>query len=508
MSTMSKIVVIGGGTAGWLSAIYAKKYYPHESVRVIASSEIGILGAGEGSTPHFIDFLKEVDIEPADIVKHARGTFKNGIKFTNWRGDGQAYYRGLLNSQRLDLDTSGFSDKDIEIMQLEKLAQDQSFDDILGMRLISDQHQVKYRQDTLEQVGPISMHFDASLLAKFLQGVAVSRGIELIDDEVIDVETDSDDYITGFGLKSGCNVPADFVIDCSGFRRLLIGQHYQSPWCDYHDSLPVNRAIPFFLQNDSHILPPYTESIAMRAGWIWRIPVQGRYGCGYVFDRQFATDEEAKREVTELLGFEPEFPRVFDFQAGCFENVCVKNCVAVGLSAGFIEPLEATSIWVTMTALRMLKDRITRIQANDAVIIQEYNHIMKSMNEDILNFLHFHYLTDRSDSEFWRSFRERTRRPDLIKDIEDMGRRVIPSVAEFEYINQVLSGRLTFVHNDAYNSIHYLPIAAGSGFFDPKIAQMQLDGRQSRLGELMRAQQGISATLMDHWDYLEHLKSH
>lgn len=332
-----KYIILGGGTAGWLTSLYLNKHFPDDEVTVVASSEIGILGAGEGTTPAFMEYLDEVGITEAELVSNCKATLKTGIKFTNWNGDDEHYFHNFWDN--------------------------------------------KY-----------ALHFDASLLAKYLQDVAVSRCIKLIDDEVIKVLLD-DGNITTLVTPSG-PVTGDFFFDCSGFKRLLIGEIYKSEWEEY--GMPCKRAIPFFLPNDNTNLPDYTESVAMKYGWIWKIPVQGRYGCGYVFDSNMTTDEEATQEIKDYLGHDFISPKTFNFNAGAYKQVWINNCMAVGLSSGFIEPLEATSIWIQILALRLFVQN----RDNPAKV----NNDVKELNEDILSFLYFHYLSQRKDTKFWSDF--------------------------------------------------------------------------------------------------------
>ena len=350
---MFKYVIVGGGTAGWLTALFVKEKFPYSDVTVIASSEIGILGAGEGTSPPFINFLAKIKINPDEIISNCLGTVKTSIKFTNWCGDTKHYYHNFLSDTRQ---------------------------------------------------GDSALHFDANLLAKYLQTVGIERGIKLVDNEVTDVCANSNNNITSLILKDKTSIDLDFVFDCSGFRRLIIGKHYNAKWASYKKILPVDRAMPFFLQNDNTNLPVYTEAIALRHGWMWKIPVQGRYGCGYVFDSSRATDSEIKEEIEEYLGHEIISPRMFSFDAGCFEDTWINNCVAIGLSSGFSEPLEATSIWVQITSLTFLLKNINGIISIDTGAKRRYNDAVKTMNSEIAKFLHFHYLTNRRDSDFWRSF--------------------------------------------------------------------------------------------------------
>jgi tryptophan halogenase len=345
-----KYVIVGGGTAGWLTALYINKHFPNDQITVIASSEIGILGAGEGTTPPFIDFLKEVDISEKDLYNNCKATIKTGIKFTNWNGNDDEYFHNF-------------------------------------------------------STGLNALHFDASLLAKYFQTVALSRGVKLIDSEVIEPEFKENKDISALILKSGERIELDFLFDCTGFKRMFIGGYYKSNWIEY--PMPCKRAVPFFLPNDGQNLPTYTESVAMKYGWIWKIPVQGRYGCGYVFDCTKTTDEEAKQEIRDYLGHDFVSPKTFNFGAGSYEKVWINNCLGVGLSSGFIEPLEATSIWIQILTLN------TFVQCGGNK--DKLNHDMKEMNEDVLSFLYYHYMTKRTDSKFWLDFQKDNVMPEKLK---------------------------------------------------------------------------------------------
>ena len=405
-----KYVVVGGGTAGWLTALYVKKFIPYSEVTVIASSEIGVLGAGEGTTPHFVKFLKKIDIDINEIFINAKGTVKQGIKFVNWNGNGESFFHSFFT--------------DVEIP---------------------------------------AVHFDANLLAKYLESVAVSRGITLIDDIVENVIADDKQYIKGFELKSGTTIKANFVFDCSGLKRLIIGKFYKSNWISYSDRLPAKKAMPFFMPNDNIDLPKHTEAIAMKHGWIWKIPVQGRYGCGYVFDSNFASEDDILLEIKEHVGYEVEVPRTFNFDAGCYEKIWINNCIAIGLSAGFTEPLEATSIWIFLAILESLEHKMAGIIAKDKRSIRDFNSMARNLNEEISIFLHFHYLTKRTDSEFWKTFRDKNTTPKFISALKDFKRL---TKRDLDYLNLAFAVENTQQRIEHFTLESWEIVANGLGFYE------------------------------------------
>jgi tryptophan halogenase len=455
--------IVGGGTAGWITALYVKRYYPASKVTVIASSEIGILGAGEGTTPHFITFLKEVNIDLAGVIKAAKGTIKSGIKFTNWNGDGTHYYHPF-SQQYVDHTQLGTFWSSTSLFDLEQLAQGKNLNELILTAKATEDLLVPFRIDTTRQEGikaltDAALHFDANLLAEHLKEVAISRGINHIDDTVTGFQVNEHNDITQVVLENQSDQPCDFIFDCSGFRRLIIGKFYNSKWTSYSNSLPVDKAIPFFIPNDIESIPAITEAIALKNGWMWKIPVQGRYGCGYVFDSDFITPEQAKQELDNILGFEVESPRTFSFDPGAYETTWINNCLALGLSAGFVEPLEATSIWVTINSLRYWLQQITAITENDSRARDRYNDKIKGINDAVLEFIHFHYLTKRNDSKFWRTFRDRNQSTPNIKRFEEEVTHTIPGHEFFRSFHDYFPAQ----------AWHY--VASGIGSYSPEIAQ-------------------------------------
>ena len=408
-----KFAVVGGGTAGWLTALFLQNKFPHNNITLIESSEIGILGAGEGTTPHFVTLLEQIGINIKEVIKETKATIKNGVKFTNWHGDGSYYYHPL--------DQGNFNlDKYDEKFKFKYYSENKTLNDLTLANQCGIENKVLFtfnnNNEFCRESKP-ALHFDARLMAEFLKKVGLQRGVNLIDSKVVKINEDHKGNICSLLLENNNLVDCTFVFDCTGFRREIIGKYFNSEWLDYQDSLPCDTALPFFLKNETSEIPPYTEAIAMKNGWVWKIPVQGRFGCGYVFDSSYISEDEAKKEIQSLFGNDIEFPRCFKFKAGYFNESWKKNVVAIGLSSGFIEPLEATSIWVSIHSLSTLFEKCfpSILDTNNEEYRRYYNDSIRYFNGQIKDFLQIHYFTSRSDSLFWKEFRQKNKISDNIE---------------------------------------------------------------------------------------------
>lgn len=469
-----KFVVVGGGTAGWLTALYMRQYYPLASITLIESPEIGILGAGEGTTPHFIRALDELNIPVTDIIKHAKGTFKNGIKFTGWNTgkNSDFYYHSFANTKDLDY-TANTSVNwcTTPLAIFEQLSKKETLNEIDFSALVSERNAVKFIHSSelhnknynslyhFKNLGDFSLHFDANLLASYLKKVGAARNIDILQATVKKVITDKREFITGLKLQGGMNVDCNFVFDCTGFSRMLIGNYFKSEWKSYKEHLPVNRALPFFIPiEDNAPIPPYTEAIAMKYGWSWKIPVQGRFGCGYVFDSNQISDEQAKEEIDRLTGIDTEIPRSFSFEAGTYKKQWIKNCVAIGLSSGFIEPLEATSIWMSIVSIRSVLTYMKGITERSEAHIEAFNTETNNAVNDVLTFVYFHYLTNKVDTPFWRDFAKNNKQPDFIQALIKQNKDVVHVTADARFAPQ------------AFTPHSWLQVGTGTRFFNQEEA--------------------------------------
>lgn len=453
------VAIVGGGTAGWFTALILKNYYRHLDIVLIESEEIGILGAGEGTTPHFNDLLADANLSLDQIIKYADGTLKNGIKFENWNGDNKSYFHSFTpNGELNQIDNYNIlcahlskSDDLFDINFLEKLTAKYKIPFIYGKKLTVPESNLT---DHFEINGNFGLHFNARKLAKFFSQVGLARGIRRIEGRVTEFINDEQGYVEYIKIDTQEDLlNVGFVFDCSGFARLCLGKHYKTEWESYEKYLPMNTAIPFFIAHDNNTTPQ-TISRAMSAGWCWQIPVRDRYGCGYVFDNNFITEDQALAEAESYFQQKLEVPKTFRFKAGAYKKTLVKNCLAIGLSQGFVEPLEATSIWMAY------KNLIGFININginsykSETFAKKYNDSFSERNISIRDFLYLHYLTKRNDSEFWQTFKER--------------HEMIPSVQEDIDLINSFSNVDMLLNNKLFQSYSWVQVCSGLGLLNTK----------------------------------------
>jgi len=464
----TNIVVAGGGTAGWMTAIWVKNFYPEVKVTVIENSEIGTLGAGEGSTIQFFEYLNEVGIPFNELFKFANGTIKSGIKFTGWNELGESFMHSFAGIDDVNWNTQfSYNASKVPLIALEEISQGNNLDGFDISAQTANRNAVRFlpvpilKQKTdnplthFGKIGENAAHFDSILLGGYFKKFACNkRYVNSVDGEIKDILTDKDGYVSSVNLTDGSNLPVDFIFDCTGFNRKIIGDFYKTKFKSYKKSLPVNRAISFNVPIDfeKDDLPPYTEAVAMKYGWMWKIPLQNRMGCGYVFDSNYLTDEQAKKEIDEVTGRDNRIARTFSFEAGVYEKPWVKNCIAIGLAQGFVEPLEATSIWTIIDSLKLFNGFIHGATYRDENAINFYNDSINSTHEKIASFIYFHYITNRTDTPFWKNFVKNNKTPDIVKQLLEN--------RDVSFLNYFVSKNM---HNFAVPS--WLQVGAGKKFF-------------------------------------------
>lgn len=403
IESIGHFVIVGGGTAGWMFAAALARVVGTETCRVtlIESDKIGTVGVGEATIPPILEFNRMLGIDPDDMLRATNGTFKLGIEFSNWGNIGDVYMhpfggfgRSINNvnfwhywKKAFDLDRS----PDLAEYSLNASAAWQN----------KFCRSTSLRGSPLERV-PHAYHFDASLYANYLREYSTGKGVKCIEGVVENVKQDSQSgFITGMALQDGRVIDGDFFIDCTGFRGLLIEECLQTGYEEWSHYLPCNRAlaVPSEVLRPLH---PYTKAIAHPFGWQWRIPLQHRTGNGLVYCNDFVSDEEAARTLKEnLVTRALSEPRKLRFVTGKRKRTWNKNCLAVGLSSGFMEPLESTSIHLIQSTIFKFFSLFPRRDGFRA----EMNYFNDSMDKEmrsIRDFLILHYkATERDDSEFW-----------------------------------------------------------------------------------------------------------
>ena len=494
-----KIVIVGGGTAGWLSALYLNRLLPNSEITLIESEDIGILGAGEGSVPIFPQFLSSLGINESDFIKNTNATFKVGIHFENWKSDGSSYFHPFQLGNFTFLDTTnltdsgnpmelGLPDIGVDYPLINFLANGNDLNENIVSHKLAYTNKSPYivEDGRLKMLNQYSYHFDASLLAKYLKDLAKSRGVQRIVGNVSKINKDKIGNITSITAE-GITFKSDFVFDCSGFNKLLIGKEYNSNWVSYKDKLKVDRAIPFFLEQDSDAIKPYTEAIAMDYGWMWKIPLQNRYGCGYIFDSNYINWEQAKEEVERFVGNPIKINRQIEFDAGRFERVWINNCISVGLSSGFTEPLEATAIWTIIEQLT----HITKpaLESNTQSIRDEYNDYIGRFNDSISDFLHFHYLTNKTNTPFWKDYQSTTKVSDRTTKKLEMWKARFPNDFDLKGGNMEVFSTTSWIYVGVGVSESIIPIDVikkeNSSYGLDKLIKMWVSGYTENFKKVM-----------------------
>jgi tryptophan halogenase len=396
-----KVLVLGGGTAGWMTAAALSKVLGGQvEVVLIESEQIGTVGVGEATIPPILTFNGMLGIDEREFMRATRATFKLGIEFRDWTRLGDRYIHPF-GSFGLDIEA-------IKFHQVWRKVRDQvgPIEDFNLAAVAARQNRFALPDpDPAKVLSSLkyAFHFDAGLYARFLRGFAEARGATRVEGKVADVALRGEDgFIQSVTLEDGRTFEADLFIDCTGFRALLIGQTLGGRYIDWSHWLPNDRAVAIPCDTGGDGLTPYTRATADKAGWRWRIPLQHRTGNGYVYSSAHIGDDEALAALTAGLdGPAQADPNFLRFQAGRREQAWIKNCVAIGLSSGFLEPLESTSIHLIQAGITKLL-ALFPDKGFDPLEIDEYNRLTAQQVELVRDFIILHFkATERSDTPYW-----------------------------------------------------------------------------------------------------------
>ncbi len=406
-----KVLVVGGGSSGWMAAtMLATALSKDISVELVESDAIGIVGVGEATIPPMKQFNRFVKLDEAAFMADTQGTFKLGIEFHNWGRIGDKYLHQFGAVGR-EIDGLVKLHHWWALGRLADRGEDYpEYQDLFVARAAA-------REDRFRPSGPQKQqmanrythayHFDAHLYAAHLRKIAEARGAKRHEGRIVDVERNGENgFVSAVVLEDGRRLEADFFIDCSGFRSLLLGGALQEPYDDWSKYIPSDRALAVPSKREGRDITPYTKGIAHTVGWQWRIPLQHRTGNGHVFCSAFSSESEAEERLLATLDAPAlDTPRLIKFTTGRRKRTWVNNVVALGLSSGFLEPLESTSIHFVQSSLeRLLEYFPTR--AMDPSLRRAYNMRTEQEWTDVRDFIIAHYhLSERDDSEFWRYVR-------------------------------------------------------------------------------------------------------
>ncbi len=423
-----RLLILGGGTAGWITAAYLARLLGAKSadgveITLVEADDIGIIGVGEGTFPTIRKTLKRIGIDEATLIRECDATFKQGIKFTNWRcapdNDSAGHYFHAFQP------AAGRDGLDLLPYWLLGVAGDGlNWDQVNSpQKRVADAHRAPKLITHGDFTAPFNYayHLDAVKLARFLRKVAVDLGVRHLVDTVIDVNLDGAGAIKSISTRASGKMDADLYIDCSGFSAKLIGEAMRVPFRSCRSTLFCDSAVVVQVPYDasSPEIPSYTISTAQEAGWTWDIGLEQRRGVGYVFSSAHTTTSRAHEVLAKYLGMPRESvaPREMHFQCGYRETSWQKNCVAIGLASGFFEPLESTGIILIEVAAVMLATLFPWGGEMEPAA-RQFNALMLKRFERARDFIKMHYsLTERRDSDFWRDNVNVSSLPDSLSEL-------------------------------------------------------------------------------------------
>jgi hypothetical protein len=516
-----RIVIVGGGSAGWMTASYLRKTLTNVGdISLIESSNIPTIGVGEATFSTLKLFFDHLGLVEDEWMPPCNGTYKLAIRFQNWTKRPGHFYHPFQRYEVVDgfnlgewwlKHLRGDQPFDIACFTIPSMCENKKsprffdgtvFDDRVSAYFGADRppnteianHTVQY---------PYGYHFDAALLARFLRKFAMDRGVNQIVDDVADVKLREDGSISHLVTKAHGNVEADLYVDCTGFRGLLISQALKEPFISFNAMLPNDSAVAIQVPTDPPVegIAPYTTATALSSGWAWTIPLYNRNGCGYVYSGSHLGKDDAEAEFREFLG-----PRAqgcpanhIKMRIGRHRNSWVKNCVAIGLSSGFVEPLESTGLFFIQHGLEELANHIPSHPEKSDGHRLSYNRLINDAIDGICEFLSVHYrASERTDTPYWRDTKH-LKVSDALEERLKVWRSRLPAARN---IYQPYHG---------FEAYSYSCILLGMNY-QPETYNPLLDSRdQARAQAVFRSVKQKAAHLVrslpSQYDYLQHRRA-
>jgi tryptophan 7-halogenase len=434
---IERVVIVGGGTAGWMAAIYLNRYMRRLNCKVVLveSPTIGTIGVGEATIPTLVHFVRLLNLDEKEFMRRCSATFKLGIRFDDWVKDGATYWHpfGVCGARVNGLDLFHFWLKR-RLDAGSKLA----YSDYSVQARLGEEEKAPWPHggsSRIAEAGSYAYHLDAAALGDYLKEIATGEGVQHIFGNVQDVALDDRGNIASLDIGGERAIEGDLFIDATGFSGRLIEKTLGDPWIDWSRFMLCDKAVAMPLPRDGHFAP-YTLSKAMRAGWAWKIPLSSRTGNGYVFSSAHISSDAAIEALIGQSGLRKARaadPRLLNIRVGRRTNFWVRNCVSVGLASGFVEPLESTGIHLIQKAIMLLVGYLPDCDFNDA-LRRAYNARMADAYDEVRDFIVLHYLLAQRDEAFWRDARN-VPLPDSLREnlalYEETGRIESPRLQVF-----------------------------------------------------------------------------
>jgi tryptophan 7-halogenase len=489
---LTHVVVLGGGTAGWMAATgVAVMLGSQVRVTLVESDDIGIVGVGEATLPHLRSFVESLGIDEADFMRATHATYKLGIDFRDFGKIGDSYIHPFGSFGE---ELAGISFHHYWLAAQQNGYAGPIGDYSLGVAAaLANRFRPPSTDHSLGSTYGYAYQFDATLFGPYMRAFGLGKGVERIEGKVVEVLKDGETgNVTTLVLDDGRHINGDLFVDCSGFRSMLLGESVGAQWEDWSHWLPCDRAVAMPCAAASETIEPYTRATAMPAGWRWRIPLQHRVGNGYVYASSFINDDAAADAIVAAVEGKPfADPRVLKFRAGRRKNSFVKNVIGVGLASGFLEPLESTSIYLAQMAITYLIELFPKGGQIEDADRAEFNRLVDMEYDRIRDFLILHYhATTRDDSSFWNHVRT-IQVPDSLAGKMELWKR---------------TGRVAKYSEGLFYDASWIAVYLGQNIkpdaIDPRVAIPDQSGVARALSSLKNAIGVEVAAMPDHRAYL------
>lgn len=510
---IKKILILGGGTAGWLTALYLKKgLHKDTEIILVDSDSESIIGVGEATVPTLRSTMDFLDLKEEQWMKEADATFKLGVKFKNWMSDKSSYYHPYVFNRslyQLPFGKSLFPEVTNRVTLIDYVAHTERKDKPFAYLLskgpgLCDAKKSPRPLEGNKITTNYSYHIDSAKFGRHLKKIGVERGIKFIEDHYESGELNSDGSISKLNFKSGDSHSANLYIDCTGFKGLLINGLLKTPFIGEEDHLLCDSAIvgSFEVDYQNHKLNPYTTADAQNSGWLWKIPMLSRESIGYVYSSKYETEDQAEKAFSELV--KERIPqgnfRKIKMRVGCNEKLWNKNCVAIGLSSAFVEPLESTSIGMTEYQIFCLLRYIPDADGSD-FYRDLFNRKTIAMYKGIRDFIFLHYyLTDRKDTEFWKAVHNLKIPNSLKSRISNL------SSLTSSFDDELASSTYTFFQKFGFacllDGMKQFP-----AFRNPLFDHIDCSVFENEVNYIVEKTEEFVKELPDHYDYLKHFYS-